>query len=91
LGLGVGLATLFLCYVAFFFGQTRCDAENNPHHPATCTLNGNQPTVLVPVAAYVSLAIFLFSLTPLPPKVMVALAGVVTSLYVVWALSVWVA
>lgn len=68
LGLGVGLATLFLCYVAFFFGQTRCDAEHNPHHPATCTLDGNQPTVLMPVAAFLSLAIFLFSLTTLSSR-----------------------
>ena len=88
LGLGVGLATLFLCYVAFFFGQTRCDAEHNPHHPATCTLDGNQPTVLMPVAAFLSLAIFLFSLTTLPPKVLVLLAGLVGALYVGWAFSV---
>ena len=84
------MATLFLCYVAFFFGQTRCDAENNPHHPATCTLNGSQPTVLVPVAAFLSLAIFLFSLTALPRKVLVAFAGLVGVLYVGWAFSVWV-
>ena len=89
MGLGVGLATLLLCYVAFFFGQTRCDAENT-HYPATCTLNGNQPTVLVPVAAFLSLAIFLFSLTAIPPRLLVVLAALVTALYVAWAFSVWV-
>ena len=90
LGLGVGFATLVLCYVAFFFGQTRCDAENNPHDPATCTLSGNQPTVLVPVAAFLSLAIFLFSLTAIPPKLLVAFSAVVTALYIGWAFFVWV-
>jgi hypothetical protein len=44
----------------------------------------------VPVAAFVSLAIFLFSLTAIPPKLLVALAGLVTALYIGWAFSVWV-
>jgi len=85
----VGFATLCLCYVAFFFGETRCDAENSPHRPAACTLNGNQPTVLVPVAAFLSLAIFLFSLTALPPRILVVFAGLISALHTSWAFSVW--
>jgi hypothetical protein len=90
LGLGLGLVTLCLCYVAFFLGLARCRAENNPHHPATCTPSDNHPGVFGFVAAFLSLAIFLFSLTALPPKVLVVLAGLVIAAYVAWGLSVWV-
>lgn len=40
------------------------------------------------VAAYMSLAIFLFSLTCLPPRVLKALGGVVSAVYVGRAVSV---
>ncbi|HEY3550903.1 MAG TPA: hypothetical protein VGK69_07615 [Gaiellaceae bacterium] len=40
------------------------------------------------VAAFVSLAIFLFSLTSLPPGILKVLGGVVTACYVGWALSI---
>ena len=86
----MGLLTLCLCYVAFFFGLARCRAENNPHHPATCTPSDHHPGVLGFVAAYLSLAIFLFSLTSVPPKVLKGLAGLVAAGYLGWALSVWV-
>lgn len=42
----------------------------------------------MPVAAFLSLAIFLFSLTALPRNVLVLLAGLVGALYVGWAFSV---
>jgi hypothetical protein len=85
------VVTLGLCYLAFFFGQTRCDAENTesiPNHPATCTLSDHQP--ILRVAVYLSLAIFLCSLTRLPQRALVALGGLVTLAYVGWAISVWV-
>jgi hypothetical protein len=43
------------------------------------------------VPAYLSLAIFLFSLTTLPPRVFVALGGLVAAFYVGWLISVAVA
>ena len=82
------MATLCLCSVAFFFGLAGCRAENEPHHPATCTPSDQHPGALMFVAAFISLAIFLFSLTSLPPRVLKALGGLVTACYVGWALSV---
>jgi hypothetical protein len=82
------LATLFLCSVAFFFGLAGCRAENNPHHSETCTPSDNHPSAFMFVAAFISLAIFLFSLTSLPPRVLKAVGGVVCVVYVGWAVSV---
>jgi len=40
------------------------------------------------VAAFVSLAIFLFSLTSIPPKVLKAFGGLVAAAYVGWVIAV---
>lgn len=88
LGLGVALATLSLCSVAFFIGLAGCRAENNPHHPATCTPSDDHPGAFMFVAAFMSLAIFLFSLTSVTPRVLKGFGGLVTVLYVAWAVSV---
>jgi hypothetical protein len=40
------------------------------------------------IAAFVSLAIFLFSLTPVPPRVLKALGGLVVACYVGWVIAV---
>lgn len=88
LGLGVALATLFLCSIAFFFGLAGCRAENQSHHPATCAPSDNHPGAFMFIAAFMSLAIFLFSLTSLPPRVLKVLGGLVAACYVGWALSV---
>jgi hypothetical protein len=40
------------------------------------------------VPAFLSFAIFLFSLTPLPPRVLVVLGGLVVGFYVAWFISV---
>jgi hypothetical protein len=82
------LATLSLCSVSLFFVLAGCRAENDPHHPATCTPSDHHPGAFMFVAAFMSLAIFLFSLTHLPPKVLVVLGGLVTAFYVGWAFSV---
>jgi hypothetical protein len=82
------LATLSLCSAAFFIGLAGCRAENDPHHPATCTPSDGHPGAFMFVAAFMSLAIFLFSLTSLPPRVIKALGGLVTVFYVGWAVSV---
>lgn len=88
MGLRIALATLCLCSVAFFFGLAGCRAENDPHHPATCTPSDSHPGAFMFVAAFLSLAIFLFSLTSLPPRVLKVLGGLVTACYVSWAVSV---
>jgi hypothetical protein len=88
LGLGVAVATLCLCFVGFFFGLAGCRAENDPHHPATCMPSDRHPGVFIFVAASISLAIFLFSLTSLPPRILKVLGGLVAACYVGWALSV---
>jgi hypothetical protein len=88
LGLGVAVATLTVCSGAFFFGLAGCRAENTAHHPAACTPGDNHPGAFVFLAAFMSLAIFLFSLTSLPPKVLKAVGGLVTVVYVGWAVSV---
>ena len=80
--------TLLVCSVAFLIGLAGCRAENNPHHPATCTPSDDHPGAFMSVAAFMSLAIFLFSLTSFPPKVLKALGGVVTVVYIGWAVSV---
>jgi len=90
LGLGVAIATLFLSYVALFWGALGCNAENTIHTPATCTLIPHYPSVFPFIPAFLSLAIFLFSFTPLPPKVLKALGGLVAAFYVGWLLSVMV-
>jgi hypothetical protein len=82
LGLGVALATLCVCSVAFFFGLAGCRAENNPHHPAACTPSDHHPGAFMFVAGFVSLGIFLFSLTSVPPRVTKALGGLVAACYV---------
>jgi hypothetical protein len=87
LGLGVALATLCLSYVALFWGQVGCNAENSTHTPATCSLIPRGPSVFPFVPAFLSLAIFLFSLTPLPPRVLVVGGGLVATFYVGWLLS----
>lgn len=87
-GLGVALATLCVSTVAFFFGLAGCRAENNPHHPATCAPSDNHPGAFMFIAAFTSLAIFLFSLTSLPPRLVKALGGLVSIVYVGWAVSV---
>jgi hypothetical protein len=87
-GLGVALATLFLSYVALFWGGLGCNAENTSHTPATCTLIPRYPSVFPFVPAYLSLAIFLFGLTPLPARVLVILGGLVATFYVGWLISV---
>lgn len=84
------MATLLLCSVAFFFGLAGCRAENQSHHPATCTPSDHHPGAFMFVAAFMSLAIFLFSLTSLPSRVLIALGGLVTACYVGWAFSVGV-
>jgi hypothetical protein len=97
LGLGVALATLSLCSVAFFIGLAGCRAENKPHHPATCTPSDDHPGAFMFVAAFMSLAIFLFSLTFVLPGsssgargvlALKALGGLVAVFYVGWAISV---
>jgi hypothetical protein len=87
LGLGVALATLFLSYVALFWGELGCKAENSTHTPSTCSLVPRYPSVFPFVPAFLSLAIFLFSLTPLPPRALVVVGGLVTTFYVGWFLS----
>lgn len=82
------MATLCLCFVAFFFGLAGCRAENDPHHPATCTPSDHHPGAFMFVAAFMSLAIFLFSLTSLPPRVFKVVGGLVAACYVGWAVSV---
>lgn len=82
------MATLSLCSVAFFFGLAGCRAENDPHHPATCTPSDDHPGAFMFVAALMSLAIFLFSLTSLPPRVLKLLGGLVAACYVGWAFSI---
>lgn len=88
LGLGVAFATLCLCTVAFFFGLAGCRAENTSHHPTACTPSDNHPGAFMFVAALMSLAIFLFSLTSLPSRVLKVLGGLVAACYVGWAISV---
>jgi len=88
LGLGVALATLCLCTVAFFSGLAGCRAENDPHHPTTCTPSDQHPGAFMFVAAFMSLAIFLFSLTSLPPRILKVLGGLVAACYVGWAISI---
>lgn len=88
MGLEVALTTLCLCSVAFFFGLSGCRTENDPHHPATCTPSDTHPGAFVFVAAFMSFAIFLFSLTSLPPTVLKVLGVLVTACYVGWAFSV---
>jgi len=78
----VALATLFLSYVALIWGGLGCNAENTAHTPATCSLIPRDPSVFPFVPAFLSLAIFLFSLTPLPPRVLVGLGGLVATFYV---------
>jgi hypothetical protein len=80
--------TLCLSSVAFFFGLAGCRKENDPHYPATCAPGDHHPDAFMFVAAFFSLAIFLFSLTPLPPRVLKVLGGLVTACYVGWAFSV---
>jgi hypothetical protein len=90
-GIGVALATLFLSYVALFWGEgLGCNAENTSHTPATCTLIPRHPSVFPFIPVYLSLAIFLFSLTPLPSRVLVVLGGLVATFYVGWLISVTV-
>ena len=88
MGLGIALGTLCLSSVAFFIGLAGCRAENDPHHPATCTPSDRYPGAFFFVAAFLSFAIFLFSLTSLPPRVLKVLGGLVTAFYVGWAISV---
>ena len=88
LGLGVALATLCLCCVAFFFVLAGCRAENDPHHPTACTPSDHHPGASIFVAAFVSLAIFLFSLTSIPPRVLKALGGLIVACYVGWVIAV---
>jgi hypothetical protein len=90
LGLGVALATLFLSYIALFWGKLGCNAENSTHTAATCSLIPRYPSVFPFVPAFLSLAIFLFSLTPLPPKALVVLGGLVSTFYLGWLLSLMV-
>jgi len=40
------------------------------------------------VVAFMSLAIFLFSLTSLPPRILKVLGGLVAACYVGWAISI---
>ena len=82
------MVTLSLCSVAFFFGLTGCRAENDPHHPAACTPSDDHPGAFMFVAAFMSLAIFLFSLTALPPRTLKVFGGLVAACYIGWALSV---
>jgi len=84
----VALATLFLSYFALVWGGLGCNAENTTHTPATCSLIPRYPSVFPFVPAFLSLAIFLFSLTPLPPRLLVVLGGLVAAFYVGWLLSV---
>jgi hypothetical protein len=46
------------------------------------------PSVFPFVPAFLSLAIFLFSLTPLPPRALVVLGALVAAFYVGWLLSI---
>ena len=87
LGLGVALATLCVSYVALFWGGLGCNAENTTHTPATCSLIPRYPSVFPFVPAFLSLAIFLFSFTPVPPRVLVVSGGLVATFYVGWLLS----
>lgn len=82
------MTTLCLCSIAFFFGLAGCRAENDPHHPAACTPSDRHAGALMFVAAFMSLAIFLFGLTALPPRVIKVLGGLVAACYVGWALAV---
>lgn len=84
----MALATLFVSYVALFWGGLGCNAENTPHTPATCSLIPRYPSVFPFLPAFLSLAIFLTSLTPLPPRVLAALGGLVATFYVGWLVSV---
>jgi hypothetical protein len=86
----VALATLCLSYVALFWAALGCNAENTSRTPATCSLIPRYPSVFPFVPAFLSLAIFLFGLTPLPPRVLVVLGGLVVAFYVGWLLSVMV-
>lgn len=88
LGLGVALATLCLSSVAFFFGLAGCRAENDPHHPAACAPSDHHPGALMFLAAFLSLAIFLFGLTSLRPRVLKVLGGSVVACYVGWVIAV---
>ena len=82
------MATLCLCSVAFFFGLETCRAENQPHHPAACTPRDHHPGAFLFVAAFVSLAIFLFGLTSVPPRILKALGGLAAACYVGWLIAV---
>jgi hypothetical protein len=91
LGLGVAVATICLSYVALFWGVLDCQTENTTHTPAACTLvpgPGSSSGFLVP--AFLSLWIFLFSLTPLSPRALVVLGGLVVTFYVGLLLSLFV-
>ena len=86
----MALATLFLSYAALVFGGLGCNEENTTHTPSTCALIPRDPSVFPFVPAYLSLAIFLFSLTPVPPRVLKVLGGLVAAFYVGWTLFVMV-
>ena len=73
------MATLCGCSVAFFFGLAGCRAENQTHHPATCTPSDHHPGAFMFVAAFMSLAIFLFSLTSISPRVLKVFGALVAA------------
>lgn len=84
----MAVTTLCVSYVALFWGGLGCNAENTTHTPATCSLIPRYPSVFPFVPAFLSLAIFLFSLTPLPPRALVVLGALVAAFYVGWLLSI---
>ena len=75
-----------MSYLALIWGGLGCNAENT-HTPATCSLIPRYPSVFPFVPAFLSLTIFLFSLTPLPPRVLAVLGGLVATFYVGLLLS----
>lgn len=62
--------------------------RNTTHTPATCALIPRYPSVFPFIPAFLSLAIFLFSFTPLPRKVLVVSGGLVVAFYVGWLFSI---
>jgi hypothetical protein len=88
LGLALGLATLALSTLVFFFALLRCRAENS-HYPAACGVGDHHPTAFLIVLAVVSVAIVSLGFARLRRLVLLTAAGAVTGSVVVYAFAVF--